>query len=38
MKADVIRGIRRFFETEHMSPAVNQTAIVFIPKKDELRC
>jgi hypothetical protein len=38
MKVDVIRSVRRFFETEHMPPAVNQTAIVLIPKKDELRC
>jgi hypothetical protein len=38
MKVDVIRGVRRFFETEHMPPAVNQTVIVLIPKKDELRC
>jgi hypothetical protein len=35
MKADVIRGVRRFFETGHMPPAINQTAIVLIPKKDK---
>jgi hypothetical protein len=35
MRADVIRGVKRFFETRHMPPAMNQTAIVLIPNKDE---
>jgi hypothetical protein len=35
MRADVIRGVKRFFETRHMPPAMNQTAIVLIPNNDE---
>jgi hypothetical protein len=37
MKGDVIRGggVRKFFETGHLPPSVNETAIVLIPKKDE---
>jgi hypothetical protein len=35
MKLDVIRGVKSFFDTGHMPPAVNETAIVLLPKKDD---
>jgi hypothetical protein len=35
MKSDVIRGVKSFFNTCHMPPAVNETAIVLLPKKDD---
>jgi hypothetical protein len=34
IKLDVIRGVKRFFETGNMPPGVNETAIVFITEKD----
>jgi hypothetical protein len=33
MKPNVIEGVKKFFETGHMPPAVIETTIVLIPKK-----
>jgi hypothetical protein len=35
MKADVIRGVRHFFDSSVMPPGVNETAIVLILKKEQ---
>jgi hypothetical protein len=36
LRDDVIRGVKKFFETGHLPPAVNEIAIVIIPKKSDL--
>jgi hypothetical protein len=34
-KPDIIREVKRFFETGHMPPAMNETTIVLIPMTNE---
>jgi hypothetical protein len=35
MKLVVIKGVKKFFESRHMPPAINEITVVLIPKKDE---
>jgi hypothetical protein len=35
LKGDVVHGVKTFFESGHMLPGVNETAIVLLPKKYE---